>query len=75
MQSQPTYRGLPFQMTSFETIDLDRQAIFLGRTANIVSPIKSRTVLFSDIQFLGRRPISPTITNCIESDLEGLVPA
>ena len=75
MTFQATYRGLPFQSQSFETVETIQQGMFLGRKANIVSPIKSPVILPADIRFFGRQATAVTTSKNIVMDLSGLVPA
>lgn len=49
-----TYRGIACQASAFETVETKKQATFLGRKANVISPVKSPATLPADIQFFGR---------------------
>ena len=75
MTYQATYRCLPFRATVFETVETSQQAMFLGRTTNITSPVKSPVFLDPDIQFFGRQATSATISKNIVLDIDAWVPA
>ena len=75
MTNQTTYRGLPFRAKVFETVETTQQAMFLGRTANITSPLKSPVNLDPDIRFFGRQATSATISKNIVLDIDAWVPA
>ncbi|MGK7909949.1 MAG: hypothetical protein AB4050_00480 [Synechococcus sp.] len=75
MTLQATYRGLPFQSQSFETVETKQQAMFLGRKAYISSPMKPHVSLPADIQFFGHRTTKAIAPQTVGINSDGLVPA
>ena len=75
MTYQAMYRGMPFQAKVFETVETSQKVMFLGRTANLKSPVKSPVYLAPDIHFFGRQPTSATISKTIVLDFDAWVSA
>ena len=75
MNSQPNYRGLPFQTTAYKTIETQQEATFRGRKAKIFSPVKIPMPLPAEMQFFGRHASSVSVTETANLTLEGLMPA
>ncbi|MGK7912080.1 MAG: hypothetical protein AB4050_11470 [Synechococcus sp.] len=75
MTFQATYRGLPFQSQSFETVETKQQATFFGRKAYISSPMKPHVSLPADIQFLGHHTTKAIAPQTVVINSDGLVPA
>lgn len=75
MNSQPSYRGLPFQMTAYKATESEREAMFLRRKAKVSPPIKPDTPLPADLQFFGRHAIPGTLERSLILDIDGLATA
>ena len=75
MAYQTTYRGLPFQPKTFQSIETKQEAMFLGRKAYISSPMKSHVSLPADIQFFGHHPAKASAPQNIGIASERLVAA
>ena len=74
MNSQLTYRGLPFHTATYRTIETKQEALFLGRKANVISPVKSPLPVPVDIQFRGRQATPATLERNIVLDIAGWMP-
>ncbi len=64
-----TYRGISYQASVFETVETDRQVTFLGRKANLNSPLKPAASLPADIQFFGFKTVPATLERRIRLDI------
>ncbi|MGK7906726.1 MAG: hypothetical protein AB4040_05780 [Synechococcus sp.] len=75
MNTQLSYRGLPFQMNTYKTVETNQEAVFRGRKSKVLSPVKHLAPLSADIQFRGRKVANNAATESIHLNTAGLMPA